>query len=46
MNILKNYNANFNIKDIELCIKIDKTFDFVKFNSKEKKDINKLIESV
>ena len=46
VNILKNYNANFNIKDIELCIKIDKTFDFVKFNSKEKKDINKLIESV
>ncbi len=45
VNILKNYNANFNIKDIELCIKIDKTFDFVKFNSKEKKDINKLIES-
>ena len=45
INILKNYNHNFNIKDIELCIKIDKTFDFTKFNSKEKKEINKMIES-
>ncbi len=46
IDILKNYNSNFSIKDIELCIKIDKTFDFVKFNSKEKKNINKLIESI
>lgn len=44
VNILKNYNVNFNIKDIELCIKIDKTYDFIKFNSKEKKDINKIID--
>ena len=43
--ILKNYNVNFTIKDIELCIKIDKTFDFMKFNSKEKKSINKMIDS-
>ena len=41
--ILKQYNNNFSIKDIELCIKIDKTFDFIKFNSKEKKEINKAI---
>ncbi len=46
INILKEYNPNFSIKDIELCIKIDKTFDFTKFNSKEKKQINKLIDSV
>ena len=26
--ILKEYNSGFSIKDIELCIKIDKTFDF------------------
>lgn len=44
--ILKSYNPNFNIKDIELCIKIDKSYDFTKFNSKEKKHINKLIDSV
>ena len=44
ISILRQYNPNFNIKDIELCIKIDKTFDFTKFNSKEKKCINKLID--
>lgn len=44
--ILKEYNPNFSIKDVELCIKIDKTFDFTKFNSKDKKQINKLIESI
>lgn len=44
VNILKEYNVNFTIKDIELCIKIDKTYDFIKFNSKEKKDINKIID--
>lgn len=46
VDILKNYNVNFTIKDIELCIKIDKTYDFIKFNSKEKKEINKLIENI
>jgi replication factor C subunit 1 len=44
VSILKEYNQDFDIKDIELCIKIDKTFDFTKFNSKEKKHINKLID--
>ena len=43
--ILRNYDVNFSIKDVELCIKIDKTYDFIKFNSKEKKSINKLIET-
>ena len=43
--ILRNYDVNFSIKDVELCIKIDKTFDFIKFNSKEKKNINKMIDS-
>ena len=45
VSILKEYNQDFDIKDIELCIKIDKTFDFTKFNSKEKKNINKLIDT-
>ena len=45
ISILRCYNPNFNIKDIELCIKIDKSYDFTKFNSKEKKHINKLIDS-
>lgn len=43
INILKSYNSNFNIKDLELCLKIDKTSDFIKLNSKEKKNINKII---
>jgi replication factor C subunit 1 len=46
IDILKSYNPNFNIKDIELCIKIDKSYDFTKFNPKEKKHINKIIDSV
>ena len=37
INILKCYNPNFDIKDIELCIKIDKSYDFTKFNSKREK---------
>lgn len=44
ISILKCYNSNFSIKDIELCTKIDKSFDFTKFNSKDKKEINKMIE--
>ena len=44
ISILKCYNNNFSIKDIELCTKIDKSFDFIKFNSKDKKEINKMIE--
>lgn len=43
VNILKSYNQSFNIKELELCLKIDKTSDFIKLNSKEKKNINKII---
>ena len=43
INILKSYDDNFDIKDLELCLKIDKTFDFIKLNSKDKKNINKII---
>ena len=43
INILKSYSQNFNIKDLELCLKIDKTTEFIKLNSKEKKNINKII---
>lgn len=43
INILRSYNSNFNIKDLELCLKIDKTSEFIKLNSKEKKNINKII---
>ena len=31
------------IKDIELCLKIDKTIDFMVLSTKEKKEINNLI---
>ena len=30
-------------QQLELCLKIDKTSDFIKLNSKEKKNINKII---
>jgi replication factor C subunit 1 len=43
VDILKKYNKSLNIKDVELCIKIDKTQDFVTFNSTEKKNITKYI---
>ena len=43
ISILRSYNQNFNIKDLELCLKIDKTCEFIKLNSKEKKNINKII---
>ena len=39
--IIKSYNNNIDIKDIELCLKIDKTSDFLKMTTKEKKDIMK-----
>ena len=39
IDILKNYNKDISIKEIELCLKIDKTFDFHKLSTKEKKNI-------
>jgi len=39
INILNKYNKNITIKDIELCLKIDKTIDFNTIGSKDKKKI-------
>ncbi len=44
LNILKNYKDDFDIKDLELCLKIDKTIDFITLSTKDKKEINNLIE--
>ena len=43
INILKNYKKDINIKDFELCLKINKLIDFITLSTKEKKEINKLI---
>ena len=39
IDILKNYNKEIGIKEIELCLKIDKTFDFFQLSTKHKKRI-------
>jgi DNA polymerase III delta prime subunit len=44
INILLSYNKDITIKEIELCLKIDKTNDFITLCSKEKKKISKLIK--
>lgn len=44
LDILRNYKEDFDIKDLELCLKIDKTIDFITLSTKEKKEINNLIE--
>jgi replication factor C subunit 1 len=44
LNILKSYKDDFDIKDLELCLKIDKTIDFITLSTKEKKEINNLME--
>ena len=41
INILNGYNKNISIKEIELCLKIDKTTAFTTLNSKDKKRITK-----
>ena len=41
--ILNGYNKNITIKEIELCLKIDKTTDFNTLTSKDKKRITKLL---
>lgn len=43
INILREYKKDVDIKDIELCLKIDKTIDFMVLSTKEKKEINNLI---
>ena len=44
INILSAYNKDITIKEIELCLKIDKTNDFITLCSKEKKKISKMIK--
>jgi replication factor C subunit 1 len=46
INILNNYKKNISIKDIELCLKIDKTIEFNVLNSKDKKIITKYIKGL
>jgi DNA polymerase III delta prime subunit len=41
INILNGYNKNISIKEIELCLKIDKTTEFNMLGSKDKKRITK-----
>tara|TARA_B110000908_G_C10263987_1_gene461851 strand:+ start:2923 stop:4260 length:1338 start_codon:yes stop_codon:yes gene_type:complete len=43
VDILKTYKNNITIKDVELFIKIDKTYDFNLFTTKQKKVIEKLL---
>jgi hypothetical protein len=42
---LSTYNKNITIKEIELCLKIDKTYEFKLLCSKEKKKLSKCIKS-
>jgi hypothetical protein len=37
------YKNDFDIKDLELCLKIDKTVEFITLSTKDKKEINNLI---
>lgn len=41
INILQNYKKDITVKEIELCLKIDKTQDFISLSSKEKKILSK-----
>ena len=43
INILKTYKKDINIKDLELCLKINKTIDFITLSTKEKKEITNII---
>ena len=43
LNMLKQYKEDFDIKDLELCLKIDKTIEFITLTTKEKKEINGMI---
>lgn len=42
INILRTYNPDITYKQLNLCLKIDKTNDFHKFDAKEKKELKKL----
>lgn len=41
--VLKSYKKDIDIKDIELCLKIDKTVEFITLTTKEKKIITNMI---
>ena len=43
ISILKHYKKDIDIKDIELCLKIDKTVDFMTLSTKDKKEINSIM---
>jgi hypothetical protein len=45
INILTNYNKDLTIKQIELCLKIDKTTEYNTLASKDKKRINRIQRS-
>lgn len=45
INILSTYSKDITVKDIDLCLKIDKTSEFRLLNSKEKKKITKMIKT-
>jgi replication factor C subunit 1 len=44
LNILKEYKEDLDIKDLELCLKIDKTIEFITLSTKEKKEITNMIQ--
>jgi DNA polymerase III delta prime subunit len=46
VNLIKSYKKDLCIKDLELCLKIDKTNDFISLNTKIKKKLIKLINNV
>ncbi len=43
LNLLKEYKEDLDIKDLELCLKIDKTIEFITLSTKEKKEITNMI---
>ena len=45
ISILHGYNKDITIKEIELCLKIDKTIDFIILTSKDKKRITKQLKN-
>ena len=46
INIISSYNKELNVKEIELCLKIDKTNNFELLSSKDKKKITKTIKNI
>ena len=44
VNLLKSYKKDLDIKALELCLKIDKTNDFISLNTKTKKKLIKIIK--